>query len=169
MMIIAGTGHRPGKIPNGQDKFLCSLIKKTLIEEGTTQVITGMALGWDTLLAKTALELSIPLVCAVPFKGWDSWRESARKVARNIMDNAAEVHYVSKEGYQPYKYQIRNEWMVDRCDKLLAYWDGSVGGTYNCLFYAKKVKRPVINLYILAQDRIHKLSSQNLTKGNGCI
>jgi len=37
----------------------------------------------------------------------------------------------------------RSEWMVQNCDLLVAYWDGSDGGTGNCVKYAKSVGRDV--------------------------
>jgi hypothetical protein len=30
---------------------------------------------------------------------------------------------------------------------VLAYWDGSSGGTANCIKYAEKKKKPIINLF----------------------
>jgi uncharacterized phage-like protein YoqJ len=42
--------------------------------------------------------------------------------------------------------QIRNEWMVDRCDKLIAVWDGSKGGTGNCVDYAKSVNKDIFRI-----------------------
>jgi uncharacterized phage-like protein YoqJ len=43
--------------------------------------------------------------------------------------------------------QRRNEWMVDRADKLVALWDGSWGGTFNCIEYARKKGVPFDNLW----------------------
>jgi uncharacterized phage-like protein YoqJ len=54
---------------------------------------------------------------------------------------------ISRGGYEPWKMQVRNEWMIDRCDVLLALWDGSRGGTANCCWCAKRVERPIENLW----------------------
>jgi uncharacterized phage-like protein YoqJ len=35
-------------------------------------------------------------------------------------------------------YQKRNEWMVDHAQMVIAVWDGSSGGTANCVKYALK-------------------------------
>ena len=40
--------------------------------------------------------------------------------------------------------QKRNEYMVDKCDILLAVWDGSAGGTNNCVKYARKLDKEII-------------------------
>ena len=49
-------------------------------------------------------------------------------------------HIVSPGEYAAFKMQVRNEWMVDQLnpatDLLLAAWDGSPGGTGNCVKYA---------------------------------
>lgn len=39
--------------------------------------------------------------------------------------------------------QKRNEWMVDRIDELLAIYNGTPGGTKNCIDYAKKLGKPI--------------------------
>jgi nucleoside 2-deoxyribosyltransferase len=40
--------------------------------------------------------------------------------------------------------QDRNIWMVDHCDALIAVWDGTSGGTANCVGYAKRVGKPIV-------------------------
>jgi uncharacterized phage-like protein YoqJ len=56
--------------------------------------------------------------------------------------------YVSPPNFAVYKMQVRNEWMVNHANILLALWDGSTGGTYNCIQYAmKKNHIEIINLW----------------------
>ena len=43
--------------------------------------------------------------------------------------------------------QLRNEAMVNDCDLLLALWNGTSGGTANCIRYANSVKREIRNLW----------------------
>jgi len=40
--------------------------------------------------------------------------------------------------------QDRNEWMVDHCHALVAVWNGTGGGTANCVGYAKRVGKPIV-------------------------
>lgn len=104
-----------------------------------TQVISGMALGWDTALAMAAIAHHIPLIAAVPFVGQESrWPPAQRLRYQKLLRRATEVVVVTEGGYAAWKMQKRNEWMVDRCDVLLALWDGSSGGTANCLTYARQ-------------------------------
>lgn len=40
--------------------------------------------------------------------------------------------------------QNRNKKMVDACDKLIAIFDGTNGGTANCVNYAKYINKEII-------------------------
>ena len=152
-MIVAGTGHRPDKMPDGYHPRTLDLMKRTARSflntlPGVEGIITGGALGWDTALALVAIEEGIPLTLAMPFVGQErKWREADQKVYRWITRRASRVEVICKGGYSPAKMQTRNQWMVDHCDRLLALWDGTDGGTANCLLYAEGEHRLVTNLY----------------------
>jgi len=142
-VIIAGTGHRPDKLGGyGEATFLrlCHVASEALIRLKPTRVISGMALGWDQALAQAATEWHIPFVAAVPFKGQEAaWPAASQKYYHELLRKAESVVYVSKPPYAARKMQVRNEFMVHKCDLLLALWDGSDGGTANCVRYAKLV------------------------------
>lgn len=48
------------------------------------------------------------------------------------------VRFISKE-YSPKVYQIRNEWMVNHSNRVIAVYNGKIGGTRNTLLYACKL------------------------------
>ena len=48
--------------------------------------------------------------------------------------------------YYPAKMQKRNEYMVNNSDIVVAVWDGSRGGTGNCVKYANKLGRKIIQI-----------------------
>ena len=161
-MILAGTGHRPTKLGNEWDGVgHCSdwcrhCIQKAFERVKPEEVISGMALGFDTLFAEEALRAGIPLTAAVPFTGQENkWPETSQQRYRAICSQA-EVVVVCSGGYSPDKMQVRNQWMVDRCSILLACWDGSRGGTCNCVEYALKqgfeVRREIEHGTILKFD-----------------
>lgn len=151
-MIICGTGHRPPKLGGyGDDvlKKLFNLAKDWLSKNTVDKVISGVALGWDTALALASIKLGIPLVSAVAFQGQESkWPKESQERFHKIL-KSSEVVIVSEGGYAPQKMQIRNEWMVNNSDKVLALFNGSKGGTYNCINYAKEKGVEVINLWNL--------------------
>lgn len=150
-MIICGTGHRPDKLGGYNDFSHNKLIKiaeKYITNLNPEKVISGMAIGWDTALAEATINLGKYLICAIPFKGQESmWNKESQIKYNKILDNAYEIWYTSDAGYELYKMQVRNEWMVDNSDLVLAMWNGTKGGTYNCIQYAKKMNKPIVNAY----------------------
>lgn len=150
-MVIAATGHRPNKLGGYSDTIAEKLMRlawSALLSERPEGVISGMALGWDTAVARAAIKLDIPLIAAVPFEGQErQWPALAQYDYRKLLTRAARVAIISPGGYSARAMQQRNEWMVNESDKLLALWDGSSGGTANCIAYAIKKSREVINLW----------------------
>lgn len=142
--IIAGTGHRPQKLGNEWEgkgpisEFIIEQVQKIIDEKKPARIISGMALGFDTILAELAIKNNIPLTAAIPFEGQESrWNEKAKKKYFEILNNPLTTKkYVCEPGYAPYKMQKRNQWMVDECTVLIAVWDGTEGGTGNCVKYA---------------------------------
>jgi uncharacterized phage-like protein YoqJ len=45
--------------------------------------------------------------------------------------------------YAPWKMMLRNKYMVNNCDVLLALWNGTPGGTQKCVAYAESVNRTI--------------------------
>lgn len=150
-MIIAGTGHRPNKL-GGYDEATSNRLFRLAVSYLTTadvsRVISGMALGWDQALARAAIYLKIPFIAAIPFTGQENaWPIVSRNNYNQLLDAAHAKYIVCGGGYAGWKMQKRNEWMVDHCDKIAALWDGSSGGTGNCIQYAKQVGKPIDNLW----------------------
>ena len=83
-----------------------------------TEVITGGARGIDTIAFQTAASAGIRNVQLLPDR---------KKFPGKLVLKA---------------FQDRNEQIVDRCDVLLAVWDGRSHGTENTLAYARKVNKP---------------------------
>lgn len=155
-MILALTGARPNKlggykIPNPVFNKLCKTTEKFFLDHKPEKIISGVALGFDSYGAKIAIKLGIPFIAAVPFTGQEKmWPKESQEDYHNLLKKAAEIVIVSEGGYSVEKMQIRNQWMVDNSDRLLGAWDGTPGGTKNCLDYAKKVKRET---YIIRVDK----------------
>jgi uncharacterized phage-like protein YoqJ len=150
-MILAATGHRPNKLGGYSPEAHWKLVRvagEYLQAHRPTGVLSGMALGWDQAVACAAWHLGIPWVACVPFEGQESkWPEPSRTQYKVLIAKAFKVHVVSPGGYSPEKMQVRNMFMVDNANGILAMWDGTPGGTRNCLEYARSVGRPVLNLH----------------------
>jgi len=166
-MIVAFTGHRPDKLggyklPNPTYNYVCQEIEKALLELKPKKVISGMALGVDQWAANIACKLNIPFIAAVPFQGQERmWPPASKSIYNKLLGRAEEVVIVCEGIYSPSKMQIRNEWMVDRCDQLIAIWDGTKGGTGNCVAYALDLGRPIYRINPL--DKMVERSYSNIS------
>jgi len=145
-MIVAFTGHRPDKLggynlPNPTYIKVCRAIDKHLREINPSKVISGMALGTNQSASNIAIKLGIPLIAAIPFEGQEKkWPERSQKAYNYLLKRATDIVYVSPPGFSTTKMQLRNEWMVDQCDILIGVYNGSAGGTANCIKYAESLK-----------------------------
>lgn len=150
--IFAVTGHRPDKL-GGYDNVtwarICWLAIKTMKMYDPSLVITGMALGWDMAVASACVTLQIPFVAAVPFAGQErKWPHETQRLYRLLCTQAAEFRVLYGGGYDPWKMQRRNEWMVDRCEEVIALWNGvNEGGTFRCVDYAERKGVKVNNMW----------------------
>lgn len=147
------TGHRPDKLGNNENliKTQLRLSIKNAINDGYLTFITGMATGVDIWAAEIVVNekmrnSEIKLVCASPYPGFERNRCLADRMKyHEILNNADYVINVS-EKYTRFCFQIRNMWMVDRSDMVIAVYNGSLGGTHNTIEYAKKKNISVVNI-----------------------
>jgi uncharacterized phage-like protein YoqJ len=153
-MRVAFTGHRPEKIggydrDNPTRRAIKSVLAAELSALPQTDLIclSGMALGFDQDAAEVCYSLGIPYIAVVPFAGQEKvWPLASRKHYETLLERAASVVTVCEGGYAPFKLQKRNEYLVDNSDLLIAAWDGSKGGTCNCVHYAEKIGRDIRRL-----------------------
>jgi uncharacterized phage-like protein YoqJ len=112
-------------------------------EDGFRHFITGMARGTDQYFAQIVLELKeslpgITLEAAIPCEEQAArWKESEREryfdlVARCDLETMVQRHY--DRGCM----QRRNRYMVDRSSRLIAAYDGLLGGTMYTIHYAMR-------------------------------
>lgn len=150
-MILAGTGHRPSRLGGyGDDVFskLVDLGMWAISEYQPSKIISGMAQGWDQALAEAAIRSGCPFVAAIPFTGQESvWPPAAKERYSRLVKSAATAIVITGGDYSAYKMQARNAWMVDNADGILALWNGTSGGTANCVRYAEANQKPVFNLW----------------------
>lgn len=149
-IILSITGHRPDKFDDDYEgEYPVAVSVRMWLGDHFTfynpdKVIWGCAQGVDTWAAEEAIELGIPIHAAIPFEGFDkSWSYDARRKLENLLKKCSDVTIVSVGSYRAWYFQVRNEWMVDHSDKLLAVWNGTAGGTWNCIQYARKIEHPI--------------------------
>lgn len=126
-----------------------------------------MALGVDTWAAETvlkekAISPQIRLVAAVPFAVQGSrWYPAQRTRWASILGRADQIYCTGQVvSYQTilalaqgpaqddagYLLNERNRFMVDMSDGVIAVWDGTTGGTGNCVAYARKMGKPICRI-----------------------
>ena len=159
MKICCVTGNRPQKFPwkygegKEHEKYLAGLARQIeeLIKSGYTYFISGGALGVDQDFAEAVLHAKqvhagIELEIAVPCRTQAArWSEAEQFRYLSILDRADRVEILS-EHYTQFCMLKRNEYMVDKSDLVLAYWNGEEsGGTWYTMRYTKRKKK---ELYI---------------------
>lgn len=164
-MKIAVTGHRPPRgginydLNNQTSIQLKYKLKRVLYELGYStehskieMVYDGMALGFDTLAAEVCIEMLIPFTACVPCRNQDKmWVQKSKDHYKFLLSEASEIVLVTDAEYQGWLMDTRNRYMIDQLtnneDVCISFHDGSKGGTYNCVEYAKKKGVKIINLY----------------------
>ena len=156
-MIYGFTGHRPARLGGyareAQQKVYD--LAYQMIEHHFNpgdEAIIGMAQGWDMAVASACVVLTVPFTAAVPYPGQELvWpNEETRGHYQTLLRDAKQVVYVSQStgGNAPRALQLRNQWIVDHSQKLIALWDEvESGGTWNCVKYARNRGVEVINVW----------------------
>ncbi len=163
--IIVGTGHRPQKL-GGYGELTRALLNRVAIDWlrhlAPRGVISGLAQGWDSALIEACWKLGLPYVACAPFKGQESkWPGGAQYRYHQYVERATRFIICSPGEYSAKKMHLRNERMIDLALKdgpshalILSLWDGSEGGTKNCLDYAQEKEIAVINVWKHYQTHI---------------
>ena len=86
------------------------------------------------------------LVCAVPFEGQEARFPAADRERYARLLAAADERVTVCPRYAPGCYARRNDYLVDRAGVLVAWYDGSPGGTRYTVRRALRRGREVVNL-----------------------
>ena len=146
------SGHR--KIPPEQYNEIARRLKEKLIkliEEGYCYFCSGGALGFDTLVAQTVLELKneyphINLILVLPFLSQTrGWNESDVRMYEYIKE-AADKYVYTSENYFNGCMQKRNRHLVDNSSVCVCYLTEEKGGTAYTVKYANSRNLRIINI-----------------------
>lgn len=163
--IVSFTGHRPDKMsqwsqaPDEVERSVRRAVATeilSLVERGATTFLCGMAPGFDLWAADELLRLKIQgrvgcevrLVAVVPYPTF--CRSFGSVVDQHLYEQVAahadEVIYSSPH-YHHGCYNLRNDFLADNADTLVAYYEGYDGGTRYTLRRAQKRGIRCINLF----------------------
>ena len=145
------TGHRPVKL-TAPERVIKQWLEKQIdqaVADGYRTFITGCAMGVDIwagqiVLNKKEKNPDIRLIAANPWpKMAEGWKPLWRDQHRELLSKADEVKTIS-DHYYKFVYKKRNTWMVDHSNRLIAYYNGTPGGTLETILYAEKSGLEVI-------------------------
>lgn len=157
-LTVCFSGSRPTALPwkYNEECELCQKFKEAmfavidrLYAAGFTHYITGLALGFDTIMTELLLQKrdegkNIFIECAIPCQSQTTfWQVGEKTRHEAILKRVDKVTYTSQE-YHGGVYKIRNKYMVDNANLLVAVQFTPSRGTATTIDLAKKAKLPRI-------------------------
>lgn len=140
------TGHRdlPQKEINRIKAALRKEIEKA-VNDGFTRFMSGFAEGVDQYFAEIVLEMgksnqALELVAVIPYqKRLDNLQKKKRTY--EMLETCADIVVIQEE-YQPSVYSLRNRYMVEHSDRVIAVYDGrEKGGTAGTIRFTHTLKK----------------------------
>ena len=140
---VAFTGNRKLNAPQGVKinnlKFEIYKRAYALIEEayhdGKRQFLSGMAQGFDMIAAEAVLKLrdeydDVELIAVIPFEGQaDNFSYEDQSRYDRILDEADQIIATSPIYSGAKVYYIRNNYLADNANQIIAYSDGNGRGS----------------------------------------
>lgn len=126
-MIIAVAGHT---LPNIDEADLTSLAYDWLLDEAPSAILTGLGLGWGQAVARAALAHGIPVIARLAHMGQaDRWskrqNEDYSALLQQCRIELLHPAIPDSEEAAAGLISVCRESMVNECDLVLAFWDGS--------------------------------------------
>lgn len=146
---VAFTGHRSYR---GEADDALSHALESLYARGFRTFLSGMAVGFDLAAADAVLSLrrrcpDVRLVAVIPFRGQEqTFSPAEQQHYREVLDTA-DASVVLAETYHPGCFRARNDWLVDHAAVLVAWYDGSDGGTRYTVRRALSLGREILSLH----------------------
>lgn len=137
----AFTGHRTLEEDCSFEKIVA--ITEDFIRQGVEIFYNGMAMGFDLLAAEAVLSLKkayphIKLVACIPCYHQERSFKKEDKERYTAILRAVDEQVLLSEHYYQGCMQVRDQYMVDRCDCLIAYCKKTTGGAAYTVKYCQK-------------------------------
>ena len=145
---VAFTGHRT------YDGRADEALRQRIVAchaRGVRTFLSGMAVGFDLAAAEAVLacrdELpGLRLVAVVPFEGQQARFSALDRARFDRVLAAADETIVLSPVYHRGGYTVRNDFLVAHAAHLIAWFDGSPGGTHYTVRRAARFGRRIDNL-----------------------
>jgi hypothetical protein len=158
---VMGTGSRslvlePKEVREQVKAKLIEEIEKLKAKHPNLVLISGMAEGWDELIARVAVELGLPFIAMVPNKGYGAYywgKNSLMKKdrmasfddllakAQRVIYTCDSIYVYDVDGKKTHSNFVRNQAMVNMCHGALVYKSESPG-TRDAVKRLQAAKKP---------------------------
>lgn len=151
MTTIGVTGHQG--IPAAALPYVVEGIRTQLAAaSGPVTGFSSLAAGTDQIFARELLEVGGRLVAVIPSHGYEQTFDSDGRAEYEALLAAAEQTVVL-DFPEPSEaaFMAAGTEVIDRCDLLIAVWDGvparGLGGTADAVAYARSLGREVVVIW----------------------
>jgi hypothetical protein len=146
--LIGFTGHQ--RVPEVARAFVATRIVEALqAVPAPASGITSLAAGADLLFGSAVLALGLKLSVVIPCAGFEATLTDPADLAtfRRLTVSARDAETLDFPEPSEEAFMAAGAHVVDRCDLLIAVWDGAraqgLGGTGDVVAYARRRFRPV--------------------------
>lgn len=160
------TGHRDMpwgldlKNPKCKEFALNTLLPviRNYYEHGYKVFRVGGAVGFDMIALITLLkfrkENAITIEVCIPCKNHTAkWQKETKELFDKLLKQVDKVTRTSKFEYYAGCMQRRNEYMVTNSNAVIAYFNGTKGGTANTITYAKEKGKKITVIHIVPSSK----------------
>jgi hypothetical protein len=154
-VLVGVVGHRSLTVEAaGVAGGVCARVFTQLARAGRRPAaVSALAEGADTLFARVALALGVPLEAVKPHGEYldDFGSSEAQAEFLNVWTRARHRTVMPYRSRSDAAYQAAMQWVAARSDLLVAVWDGlpstQIGGTAHTVAYARSLGRPIIHVH----------------------
>lgn len=145
--IVGVTGHQ--NIPACVRNLLDQKLLEWFPQPEQIDVVCSFAVGADTLIAEYLSPLGAGLCAVIPCRAYESTYKTKSDLVRfkRLMQKADIVQTLEFEKPSEQAFMAAGALVVEKCDWLLAVWDGrnarGLGGTGDVVALAREQNKPV--------------------------
>lgn len=148
--------------------YIEHFVKELVYDYGVTRFISGGAIGFDTICAKTVLAMQdndrefaekVQLSLYLPCYDQDAkWSIEDKFQLQMLKFKAADYRYITESNYTSDCMRRRNFAMVDAAKYGIVFCNYDRSGTAQTTRYAKQMNRNFVNLALVLQKDDNKMS-----------
>lgn len=148
------SAQRPATSPSQYKEAVrgkTAVLLEELYKAGYRRFYNGMAVGFDLLAAEAVVELrrkyaDVELIAAVPYPGQSENFGYTDRITYNLLLGEADSVVEVSPSYSAKCFHLRNDYMVERSSLLVAFYNGTKGGTQYTVKKALSEGLEVLNL-----------------------